>query len=315
MHFKDPHFTPFPLLNSPHLQMITASYGPKGTPPPSSEMRVDIGQGDALSCQVSIPPNATEKTPIAILVHGLGGSYLSSYMIRLSRKFYQNGIKSVRVNLRNCAAARGLSRLPYNAGNSQDIKCVLEHLKRRYPSSSLILIGYSLGGNIAIKLAGEMGEEAAALIHHAIAVCPVLSLSDCIRRIESYPLYHRYYLKAIFAQNPERVSGKNIRSIYDYDTKITAPLWGYSSAEDYFEKCSAEKFLEHVQIPLDILLAKDDPFIDYKIIHNKKLSPSTTIWLTEHGSHTGFIGKEEFFWLDRFLLKQALGDGCGGPAL
>lgn len=298
---KDPHFTP--LLNSPHLQMIIASFGPKGSPPPSSEMRVDIGKGDLLSCQISTPPHAAEKTPTVVLVHGLGGSYQSSYTTRLSRKLYQKGLRVVRVNLRSCGTGKDLSRLPYNAGNSQDIKYVLEGLKQQYPLSPLILIGYSLGGNIAIKLAGEMGEGAKDLIHHAIAVCPVLSLSDCIHRIEQYPLYHRYYVRAMLAQSQQWVKGKNINSIYQYDTEITAPYWGYSSAEDYFEKCSSEKFLERLCIPFEILLAKDDLFVDYRIINDKKLSPSTTIWLTEHGSHTGYIGKEEFYWLDKFLLS------------
>lgn len=299
---KDPNFIPF--FRSFHLQMIAASYGFAGKEPPSSEMRVDIGKGDFLSCQVSTPLIATKKTPTVILVHGLGGSWRAKYLIRISRKLYQNGFIAVRANLRNCGTGKGLSSLPYNAGNSGDVKCILTHLKRQNPDSPLILIGYSLGGNIAIKLAGEMGEEAKAYIQQAIAICPVLDLSDCVQRIKSYPLYHHYYLNAIFSQNRERVKGKNIRSIYDYDTKITAPSWGYSSAEDYYEKCSSEKFLEQVRIPLDILLAKDDPFIDYQLIYKKELSSTTTVWLTEHGSHIGFIGKHSFYWADQFILTH-----------
>lgn len=298
---KNPHF--IPLLRSPHFQMIAASYSFPGKEPPSSEMRVDIGKGDSLSCLVSRPPEASQTTPTVVLVHGLGGSYRSRYMVRLSRKLYQKGMIVVRVNLRNCGTGKGLSALPYNAGNSHDVKCVLEHLRKENSSSLLVLIGFSLGGNIALKLAGELGEEAKGLLSHGIAVCPVISLSDCVRRIESYPIYHRYYLNSMFAQNPERVKGKNIRSIYDYDTKITAPCWGYKSAEDYFEKCSSKRFLEHIRIPFDILLAKDDPFVDYQLIDEKMLSESTTVWLTEHGSHTGFLGKETYYWLDQFLIQ------------
>lgn len=297
---KNPNFVPLPLLSSFHLQMIAASVCPAGKEPESEERHIDIGNGDFLSCHIS---SSNEKASTIVLIHGLGGSYHSRYMIRISRKLFHAGYRVVRVNLRGCGTGKNLSSLPYNSGNSQDIKKLLESLQ----CSPLILIGFSLGGNIILKLAGELGKE--KLFQHAIAVCPVLNLMNCVERIEHYPFYHNYYVNAILAQSQKWVKETQIRSIYEYDTKIIAPLWGYASAEDYYERCSSEKFIDQIATPCDILLAKDDPFIDYRRIYNRKLSPKTTIWLSDKGSHVGFIGQDPFFWLDQFLLTRIKATG------
>lgn len=301
---KDPHFTPFPFLSSFHLQMMAATCGLIGLEPESSEIRIDIGKGDLLSCQVSTPPNITQNTPTIVLIHGLGGSYQSPYMIRISRKFLKAGFRAVRVNLRGCGSGKGLSSLPYHSGNSQDIKIVLEELKKHFPDSPLHLIGFSLGGNIALKLAGEMGQDGGKLLAHVTAICPVLSLKDCSKRIEQYFVYNKYYVNSILAETQKWVKGDSIKTIYEFDQKIIALLWGYKDADDYYAKCSSEVFIDQIQVPCDILLSKDDPFIDFHRIYDRKLSPDTTIWLTEKGSHMGFIGKSHFYWLDQFLLQR-----------
>lgn len=277
-------------MSSPHLQMMLASIGPKGKEPPSLEIKIDIGNGDLLSCLIS-----KNSGPTVVLLHGLGGSAQSSYMVRNARKLYLAGFNVVRVNLRGCGTGKGLSCLPYNSGNSQDIKKVLEFL-----NAPATLIGFSLGGNIALKLGGEL--DSSKFLEHIIAICPVLSLKDCTTRIEQYTIYNNYYVNSILAQTQKWSRGQKLRTINDFDEKIIAPLWGYINADDYYTKCSSEKFIPNIAIPCDILLAKDDLFIDYKRIYELDLSASTKVWLSEKGSHMGFIGKNTFYWLDKFLL-------------
>lgn len=304
----NPGFKPLPFLSSPHLQMIVGSRW-NGSSLKSEELLVDIDDGDYLSCQVSTPPKWVVGMPIVCLLHGLGGSHISPYMIRLSKRFYAANINTVRINLRGCGSGVGLSKRPYHSGNSSDVKKVLQVLKSHFPSSSITLIGFSLGGNLVLKLGGELNEDF-NLIHHLIAVCPVLNLLDTVRRIEKSArgLYHLYYLNSILAQNRSRINKKTIHSIYQFDQEVTAPEWGYRSAEDYYEQCSSFQFISKIQIPCDILLAADDPFIDYKLLSNEHFAANIRTWLTEKGSHMGFLGRPSkkygMFWLDQFLMER-----------
>lgn len=173
-------FKPLWGITSKHLQMILANFWPIGRPPPSHEQLIDIGNGDQLACAISTPKNFTKTI---VLIHGLGGDQTARYMVRLARKFYAKGFKVVRVNLRNCGPGKGLSKLPYNSGTSGDILHVVQYLKKTSPHSDITVIGFSLGGNIALKLAGELHKN--DLLEHVIAVCPPLDLDSCVGRIQS----------------------------------------------------------------------------------------------------------------------------------
>lgn len=310
--FKYLDFQPLRGLASPHLQTLLSTFGPAGNEPDSTPFIVSLSDGNQLCCQVSTPPHWLPHQSTIVMVHGLGGSHLSSYMIRLARKFYRLGIRVVRVNLRGCGSGEGLSDLPYTCGNSHDIHSVLEALKAEHPLSPIDLMGFSLGGNIVLKMAGELGEKASGFVNRIIAVCPVLDLVQAIVRLsqKSNRMYHNYYLKKIQEQSRPWTNNKKFASIYQYDEAVTVPLWGYASVNDYYEKCSSYKFISDVKIPCDLLLAADDPFIEYDVLKRVKLSSSTNVWLTAGGGHMGFIGKSKdqhgFFWLDNLLLKWSV---------
>ncbi len=299
-------------LASPHLQMVFSNLTPTGDEPPSKSLLISLNDGDKLSCEVSTPPEWQPHQATIVMVHGLGGSHLSPYMIRLSRKFYQEGRRVVRTNLRGCGSGSGLNELPYNSGNSHDVWTILETLKTETPSSPINVIGFSLGGNIIIKMAGEQGENASKFLNRVIAVCPVLNLAESVNQLSqrSNWFYHKYYLKKIHEQGEKWIQKQSISSVFEFDEKITAPLWGYANANDYYEKCSSCNFLSNIQVPCDLLLTADDPFIDHSILEQTKISASTKVWLTEHGGHMGFIAwtgeKQGFFWMDKLLLDWNL---------
>jgi uncharacterized protein len=308
--FKRLHFQPPFGLSSPDLQMILSAYGGHGAEPPSEQMLVQLEDGNCLSCHLSNPHPDQEPQQVVVLVHGLGGSYQSGYLIRLARKIYQAGACAVRVNLRNCGSGEGMSALPYNGGTSGDVLAVLRELKKRFPQAFITLIGFSLGGNIVLKLAGELGDEAKYYLHQAITVCPTIDLYQAVKHIERTRnwIYHRYYLSHLSTQSKKWSKDLSIHSLYEFDNKITAPLWGYKNARDYYSRCSSERFIENISVPTKILFAADDPFIDFQLIERiKKIPSSVDVYLTEKGGHMGFLGwsgKEHgYFWLDWILMN------------
>jgi predicted alpha/beta-fold hydrolase len=308
--FKFVDFQPLPGLASPHLQMTFANFISPGKAPPTKQWLVPLHDGDKLSCEISTPPQWKNHQPTFAMIHGLGGSHASRYMIRLSRKLYLLGYRVVRINLRGAGSGKGLNNLPYNSGNSQDAWEVVKALKAENPNSPLTMIGFSLGGNIILKMAGEQGLKAAELIKRIIAVCPPLDLGQSVLRISKkhYWMYHNYYLRSIFAQGRPWIKDHSIHSIYEYDHKVTAPLWGYQNALDYYEKCSSAKFIADIQIPCDVLFSADDPFVDHNLIRQVKLPTQANIWVTKRGGHMGYIGwagkDHGIHWMDRFLLDK-----------
>lgn len=305
--FQKVDFKPLPGLSSPDLQMILSTLTFKGREAPSCQFLVHLEDGDTLSCQVSKPIGWKQNDKTIILLHGLGGSHRSPFLVRLSHKFFKDGYQVVRINLRGCGSGEGLNALPYHSGNSNDVYATLQAIKHKYPTSPLYVMGFSLSGNIVLKMAGEAGNDAIKLIHRMVVVCPVLDLFQCQQTINSRRnvLYHRYFLKHMIKQSCNISQTHTIRSIYEFDQKITAPLWGYSSAEDYYEKCSSKHYIPEIKIPCDLLFSEDDPFIDHSLLQHIKLGPETHAFLSPKGSHIGFIGwsgvKHGFFWLDHFL--------------
>lgn len=273
-------------LKSPHIQMVGAYFWPPGSPPPSKTELIDIGNGDKLACEVSTPSNY-EKT--VILIHGLGGCSESPFMIRIGRKIYEKGLRVVRVNLRNCGIGKGLSQLPYNGGNSQDLDKVVRHFK-----GPITVIGFSMGGNIALKMAAEDPDLKVKII----AICPAYDLLYSVKNIDHSPFYHKYYLKHLLKTSLPWSADKNISTIYEFDQKVTAPLWGFKNPEEYYESASAK--LNLITQPHTLLFSEDDPFIKPpQSIKNGELV------VTPFGSHMGFIAKNPLrFWLDEFILER-----------
>lgn len=302
-------FKPLPGLHSPHLQMTFANFSPPGKEAPTQQWLVTLNDGDKLSCEVSTPPQWQSHHQTIVMIHGLGGSHTSRYMIRLCRKFYQKGKRVVRINLRGAGSGKGLNKLPYNSGNSHDVWSVIEKLKSDTPESPITIIGFSLGGNISLKMAGEQGQKASQLIKNIVAVCPPLDLAQSVSRLSKkhYWIYHKYYLTSIFAQGRPWIENKKIRSIYEYDHAVTAPLWGYKNALDYYEQCSSNKFIPDIKLPCDIIFSSDDPFVDHHPINKMKLPTDTKVWITSGGGHMGFIGwsgKEHgIYWMDQLLMQ------------
>lgn len=313
---KSVDFQPFLGISSPHLQTVIAQYLPTGENPPSVTTVVPLIDGDKLACEITTPMIESEYTPTIAMVHGLGGCHTSCYLIRLARKFHLAGCRTVRINLRGCGTGLGLATRPYNGGTSQDIHDVLKYLKEQYPHSPIILMGFSLGGNIVLKLAGELGDQASQYLHALITVCPTMDIYHAVKCIEreGYWVYRRYYLFHLINQSQQWIPNMKVQSIFEFDDRITAPMWGYKNAMEYYEKASSVRYLANIKIPCQMLFAADDPFIDYHLIYQATLPSSVEVSITPYGGHMGFLGwsgwEHGVYWMDYFVsecLKKYLG--------
>jgi predicted alpha/beta-fold hydrolase len=187
---------------------------------------------------------------------------------------------------------------------------VLQFLKGEAPASEICLIGFSLGGNISLKLAGELGAEAGKLVNSFIAVCAPLDLAQAVVNIQMKRnrLYHSYYLKNIRRQ-ARGWNLKNAHTLYEIDDLMTAPLWGYKGADEYYQECSSIRFLPNIQQSTHLLFAEDDPFISLECLQGILLSNSVQVWTTAHGGHMGFLGRgANLYWMDHLLLNWIDGD-------
>ena len=312
-------FLPFPLLRGPHLQTIAAAkLSLWHREPPGEVQVVALPDGDRLALVVSTPRSWRPEHPSVLLLHGLCGCHQSSYMMRLAFKLWRHGIRAIRMNMRGCGAGTGLARQPYHSGRSPDVLAVLEALRRQSPQSSVTLLGFSLGGNVMLKFAGELGRQAEALCTRVIAVCPPADLAACSRLLgkPSNWLYERYFMRRLLAAVAERhrlfpdltpVNLPERLSLYRFDTLYTAPQCGFADADDFYERCSAAPLVPHVTLPCRILFAEDDPVIDATVVDGVALPPNVEVMRTSKGGHLGFLGRPGrpggYRWMDACLLE------------
>ena len=267
--------------------------------------------------RVLVHSQRPSSAPVAevIVVHGLEGSSQSGYARSLAHELLQAGWAAHRFNMRSCGGTEHLSgRGLYHSGQTSDLLAVVRQIKAEAP---IFLAGFSLGGNVVLKLAGELGERAPELIAGVIAVSTPIDLAACARRLAapSNFMYSRRFLGRlkqrirIKAQSApglfalERLD--DVKSVYEFDDKITAPAFGFGDADNYYATQSSNQFLDRIRVPALLIHAKDDPLVPFEVYKHPALAqnPNLQLLAPEHGGHVGFISKTPpRFWLDRVLL-------------
>ena len=250
-----------------------------------------------------------------IVVHGLEGSSQAGYAQSLAHELLQAGWTVHRFNMRSCGGTEHLSgRGLYHSGQTSDLLAVLRQIKSHAP---IFLAGFSLGGNVVLKLAGELGERAPDLIAGVIAVSTPIDLAACARKLASpsnFIYAHRFLgrlkqrirLKAQSAPDLFALDQLDaVKSVYEFDDKFTAPSFGFGTADNYYATQSSNQFLDRIQVPALLVHAKDDPLVPFAVYDHPAFTrnPNLRLVAPEHGGHVGFISKTPpRFWLDRVLL-------------
>jgi uncharacterized protein len=322
-------FQPPLLLRSGHLQTLRAALMRAEHWPYQARQHVlETSDGDRLvlhddNPEGNIQEGTHQLSQCALLVHGLGGSHLSPYMVRISHKLREMGVRTFRLDMRGCGAGWDLARRPGHAGRSEDVEVAARYIRSQLPSHRLTLVGFSLGGNIVLKLLGELGDRAAALVDRAMAVAPPVDLSECARNLQrpGMFLYNRWFVRSLMDAarrralfDPEveaRLRGSAPRTLYEFDDRVTAPLSGFSGADEYYAKCSAAPGLGRIAVPSLILSAADDPLIPPAIFRRLTFSRPVFLQITRYGGHVGFFSRpeaeEDEFWLDRRVMEVVTG--------
>jgi predicted alpha/beta-fold hydrolase len=228
----------------------------------------------------------------------------------------ERGYAVHRFNMRGCGGTEALALMSYHAGQTSDLLHVLQE-RRRLSGAPVFLTGYSLGGNVALKLAGELGEEARGLLAGVAAVSAPIDLATCAAALKKPVNY--IYQNRFLDRLKDRIRRKNllspdvytlehlpkVNSIVDFDDYYTARLFGFGTAANYFATQSSNQFLERIRVPTMLLIAKDDPMVPFAAYNHPAFerNPALKLVPVDHGGHLGFISKTEpRFWLDDTIL-------------
>lgn len=311
-------FTPLPLLGNNHAQTIVGSFGFPLQDPPSTIKVLTLDDGDQLHCPIFTPSKRKLHKGIVLLLHGLGGSHGSHYMRRITSKLYQLGYTVICMNRRGCGPGIGYSRRLPHGGLTQDVISLLTLIRSQYPKEPIQIIGFSIGGNLLLKLLGELGSQADLYINRGIAVSPLVDLKDATKMLglPSMRLYEKYYVDGLLRlveaaekafPELEQTIFPSRCSIQEYDERYTAPKWGYRDADEYYRVNSANQFIPNIQTSCEILHAKDDPFIRFETIESVNVPPCVNVWASEKGGHMGFLGytkqRYDYRWMDEQIVN------------
>jgi uncharacterized protein len=315
-------FTPRRGLTNGHAQTIIGDVYPRPAfrlAYSTDEVVVDPQDNSRVLCHCHWQPVQDAGSRLTVvLVHGLEGSSDSRYIQGITARAWNAGWNVVRMNMRNCGGTDALTPTLYHSGLSGDVGAVVEHYTKLKGLERVALVGYSMGGNLVLKLAGEWG---ARMPLCAVAtVCPAIDLavsSDALhaRRNRFYEwhflrrLLRRYRMKA--ALFPDIYSTDHleaIRSLRDFDDKIVARYCGFEDSSDYYYRAAAARVLDGIAVPALVLRALDDPFIRLTpetretILANRRI----TLVETQHGGHCAFLASakgQEVHWAEAAVMR------------
>jgi predicted alpha/beta-fold hydrolase len=292
-------YQPPRLLTNGHAQTIYAAMLRRVTDVEYRRERIDTLDGDFLDLDIS----EIGAGPVAILVHGLEGSAQQTYMLGMTRALNARNVNVVCVNLRGCSGEANRHLKSYDMGSTGDIALVVAHVAKHYPGEAQFLVGFSLGGNLVLKYLGELGESVSPQIVRAVAFsvpCDLKSTAEIISSSSNRLYYHRFMLSI---QMKVRVKDKMFPgqihpkakewadSFKQFDEYFTAPILGFESAEQYWEKASCMSVLSEIRVPTLLVSAKDDPLISSECFPMDIAAQSTFLHLEtpEHGGHVAFV--------------------------
>lgn len=315
-------FRPLPWLGNPHVQTLLGALLPGSRfRHPTRERLVHLADGDRLVLHDSVPPRWVEGGRIVLVIHGLGGCHRSAHVQRLARLLVRRQARVVRIDMRGIGRGMALARRPYHGGLSADIRSALEEMHRWSPASPLAVVGLSLGGNLALKLAAEAADHPVPALDGIVALSPPIDFGRCAVLLAQRRnrLYEHYYLRHLLAQVRQRerlfpdvppMRFPRRMTMRLFDDLFTAPTWGFADADDYYRQSSTLPLVSRIAVPALILTARDDPFIAVGSFEELRPSPYLQVHILERGGHVGFVGHDGnggIRWAERRAAEWVMG--------
>lgn len=310
---NDDSFKPSWWLRSPHLQTLWPAFFKRRHKLDLISEQVELDDGDF----VDICWSKKEAAKTVLVLHGLEGSLASHYANGIVYQLEQAGYRPVFMYFRGCSGR--MNRLPraYHSGDTADISAIVEHIKEKTGSYPYGVVAYSLGANVLLKWLGETGANNP--IKKAVAVSVPFRLHDAGKRLEIgvSRIYREHLLSSLrntytkkfkILSTPLTIDVDRLKSFWDYDDQVTAPLHGFSGAREYYDKSSSRQYLKTIHVPTRIIHASDDPFMFRDTVPEaNELSDKVDLLLTQQGGHVGFIsGKTPFTaysWCEKKIIE------------
>jgi len=309
-----------PLFSNAHLATLAASFWPRAIDEqhyPTRPVIYDTEPGTRILVHENRPAGPVRGE--VIIHHGLEGSSASGYMISLAQEMASAGYAAHRLNMRSCGGTEHLTPTLYHSGLTVDVRTLAERFiaEGRGP---IFLVGYSLGGNLVLKLAGELGDAARGLLAGVVAVSTPLDLYACVLRLGAPEnrLYEMRFVRSLkaryrrrHAQYPEAfpIDGlERVKTVYEFDDHFTSRAFGFGSALNYYRTQSSIGFLDGIRVPTLLVQAQDDPMIPFDLFNRAvvRKQPHLRLLAPVHGGHVGFVARHR----PRFWVDQIVRDWC-----
>lgn len=289
--------------------------------PPATPRFFDVGAETRVlaQCHWQLQP---WLHPTLVVLHGLEGSSEAHYVRGIADKAFRASLNVIRLNQRNCGGTEHLSAGLYHSGLTEDPAAVLRELIEVDGLPAFAVAGYSLGGNLALKLAGDYGGSAPPALRAICAVSPTMDLEGCVTALEQRQ--NRIYewnfvrnLKARMRRKARLFPGRfpldglpRIRTVRQFDDAFTAPHHGFRDAHDYYYRASALRVVDKIRVPTLIVSAQDDPFVPPEPFRDRAVTgnPAITVLLTDAGGHCGFVSdtrsyEDDGYWAERRIVE------------
>ena len=317
-------FEPRATLRNGHWMTLYSWGNPRYFPslPPPTRRYFDVALDARVAADCHWQARPWEH-PTLLALHGLNGSSDAHYMKGLAAKAFARGMNVVRLNQRNCGDTEHLSSGLFHSGLTADAAYVLHELIAIDGLSAISVAGYSLGGNLALKLAGEYGAHAPTALIAVAAVSPIIEIGECTRALERREnvLYQWNFVKDLKRRMRRKAQCQpgrfdlstldSVKTVRGFDDTYTAPHFGFRSAEDYYYRASSMRVIDRIRVPTLIITAEDDPFVPPEPFHDPKVTgnPHIDLRLSAHGGHCGFIaapsGGADGYWAENEIVEFA----------
>ena len=300
-----------------HIQTIwPATY--RKTPDNNWEReRLELLDGDFLDLDWVHPTTPSRKLLIAL--HGLEGHARRPYIAHTFNLFSSRGWHGVGINYRGCSDEPNRLLRGYHSGETADIRTVIEHIRAMGAYDKIVIVGFSVGGNLALKLTGEYGQSAPKELLAVAAFSTPMNMGTTAQNMSLG--FARVYMRSFMNTLKEKAAEKAIRfpgtfdaervaattTFEEYDDAFTAPIHGFASAQDYWDKSSCGPFLEAITVPTLLVNASDDPLLDASAFPTElaKQHQYLHLEIAKHGGHLGFMGSDEQgnYWMEHRLWQ------------
>jgi predicted alpha/beta-fold hydrolase len=315
-------FDPHPRLRNGHV-MTVYSWGRRRPAPslPAPEVRYfDVAPGTRVSAQCYWQPDRSHH-PAILMLHGLEASSSAHYMVGVAAKAFAAGMSAVLLNQRNCGGTEHLAPGLYHSGLTEDPAYVLNEMVARDGIQRIGVAGYSLGGNLALKLAGDFSDYPPPALRAVCAISPILEILRCIEALERpvNVIYQWNFMKDLRARMRRKAAHwpnafpvgrlRSVRTVRQFDDVFTAPHFGFTGAEDYYHRASAMRVVDRIRVPTLVISADDDPFVPSDMFDAPALreNPCITTIVTRHGGHCGFIAgpgaEDDGYWAESSIVR------------